>query len=144
MQTINKILVIEDNPADLLLLKETLGSISYSQLLTATRLSELESMSHLVPDLIFLDLNLPDGRGMETFVTVNRLFPASAIIVLSGLEDEKMAMQTLQAGAQDYITDAMKTPGRPFSSYGMPSSHEAEVERLLGPPGISPGTDARS
>lgn len=41
--------------------------------------------------------------------------------------------------ADEYITPSMTTPGKPFTPYGMPSSHE-EVKRLLRPPGISPGT----
>src|SRR6201996_398590 len=44
------------------------------------------------------------------------------------------------AQGQDFITAAMKTPGKPFSAYGMPSSYEAGVKRLTTPPGISPGT----
>ena len=43
------------------------------------------------------------------------------------------------ARADEYITKAMTTPGKPFTPYGMPSPHE-DVKRLLRPPGISPGT----
>jgi len=42
--------------------------------------------------------------------------------------------------ADDNITAAMTTPGKPFSGYGMPSPHEAGVKRITRPPGISPGT----
>ncbi len=103
MQTINKILLIEDNPADVQLLKESLDTVSYSQLLIVSRISEFRDYRGNSPEMIFLDLNLPDSRGMETFMEVNRRFPDAAIIVLSGLQDEKMALQALQAGAQDYI-----------------------------------------
>lgn len=48
----------------------------------------------------------------------------------------------LPARADEYITPAMTTPGRPFSGYGMPSPHEAAVKRITRPPGISPGTGA--
>jgi sulfane dehydrogenase subunit SoxC len=44
------------------------------------------------------------------------------------------------ARAQDYITPAMRAPGRPFTPYGMPASYEAGVKRIVTPPGISPGT----
>jgi sulfane dehydrogenase subunit SoxC len=46
----------------------------------------------------------------------------------------------IPARADDYITPAMTTPGKPFTGYGMPSPHEADVKRILRPPGISPGT----
>ena len=103
MQTVNKILIVEDNPADVILLQESLGQFSYSQLVNITRVSDLDRLSGTAPELVFLDLNLPDGRGIESFLSVNRKFPDAAIIVVSGLEDEKMALQALQAGAQDYI-----------------------------------------
>ncbi len=103
METVNKILLIEDNPADVLLFKESLDALSYSKMVTISRLEELTNVTGTKPELIFLDLNLPDSRGMETFTTVNNRFPDSAIIIVSGLEDEKMAVQALQAGAQDYI-----------------------------------------
>lgn len=48
----------------------------------------------------------------------------------------------IAAKADNYITAAMTTPGRPFTPYGMPSRYEADVTRLLRPPGISPGTGA--
>jgi sulfane dehydrogenase subunit SoxC len=48
----------------------------------------------------------------------------------------------LPARADDYITPSMTTPGGPFTAYGMPSPHEADVKRLVRPPGISPGTGA--
>jgi len=51
-----------------------------------------------------------------------------------------LAAASTAARAQDYITPAMTTPGRPFSAYGMPASYEANVKRLVGAPGISPGT----
>lgn len=103
MHSINKILVIEDNPSDAILLKESLNDISYSQLVTIPGISQLQDYKGSLPELIFLDLNLPDSRGMESFMTVNRQFPDAAIIVLSGMHDEKMALQALQAGAQDYL-----------------------------------------
>jgi sulfane dehydrogenase subunit SoxC len=44
------------------------------------------------------------------------------------------------ADSADYITAAMKTPGRAFSGYGMPAPYEAAVKRLVGAPGVNPGT----
>lgn len=52
------------------------------------------------------------------------------------------AVAATPAKADDYITKAMTTPGRPFTPYGMPSKYESNVKRILMPPGISPGTGA--
>lgn len=62
---------------------------------------------------------------------------ASRRAVLSG---GLAGLAAVPAAAADYITPAMLTPGRPFTGYGMPSPHEADVKRLLRPPGVSPGT----
>jgi sulfane dehydrogenase subunit SoxC len=60
---------------------------------------------------------------------------------MGALAAAPVAAQTAAVPAtQDFITAAMKTPGKPFSAYGMPSSYEAGVKRLLTPPGVSPGT----
>ncbi len=61
-------------------------------------------------------------------------------ILKAGLAGAGIAAASGAARAEDYITPAMTTPGRPFSGYGVPASYEANVKRLVGPPGISPGT----
>jgi sulfane dehydrogenase subunit SoxC len=52
------------------------------------------------------------------------------------------AVAATPAKADDYITKAMTTPGRPFTAYGMPAKYEDGVKRILRPPGIAPGTGA--
>jgi PAS domain S-box-containing protein len=103
LQPINKILVIEDNHADILLLKESLQDLSYSQFVVLERLADVYDYHGSGPELIFLDLHLPDSRGLETFIEVNKKFPDAAIIIMSGLHDDKMALHAMQEGAQDYL-----------------------------------------
>jgi PAS domain S-box-containing protein len=54
-------------------------------------------------DVALLDLTLPDARGVETYHAVQRVAPDVAVIVLSGLSDETVALETVRAGAQDYL-----------------------------------------
>jgi sigma-B regulation protein RsbU (phosphoserine phosphatase) len=54
-------------------------------------------------DVILLDLNLPDSRGLETFLKIQRVAPDLPIIILSGLDDEALAVESVRAGAQDYV-----------------------------------------
>jgi sulfane dehydrogenase subunit SoxC len=60
-------------------------------------------------------------------------------ILKAGLAGAGLAAAS-SAQADDYITPAMTTPGRPFTAYGMPASYETNVKRMLTPPGVSPGT----
>lgn len=52
---------------------------------------------------ILLDLNLPDSNGINTFHTVNQAYPNIPIVINTNIEDEKMALQAIRAGAQDYL-----------------------------------------
>src|SRR5437868_12192785 len=54
-------------------------------------------------DVVLLDLNLPDSRGLETFFKIQRIAPELPIIILSGLADEELALESVRAGAQDYF-----------------------------------------
>jgi sulfane dehydrogenase subunit SoxC len=61
-------------------------------------------------------------------------------LLKAGLAGAGVAAAAPAAKAQDFVTPSMLTPGKPFSAYGMPASYEAGVKRIVGTPGISPGT----
>lgn len=62
-------------------------------------------------DVILLDLNLPDSRGLETFSKIQRIAPDLPVIILSGLADEAVAVESVRAGAQDYVVKgSMRVP----------------------------------
>jgi signal transduction histidine kinase len=99
------VLLIEDNPgdADLVRLRliecKTPVSVKY-----VTRLSAgLESLSRETPSVVLLDLNLPDSRGAETFRRVMEHAPNVPVVVLSGQDDEVLAMKAVHQGVQDYL-----------------------------------------
>ncbi len=54
-------------------------------------------------DVILLDLSLPDSQGLETFVKIHSQTPTIPIVVLTGLDDEALVLNAMQAGAQDYL-----------------------------------------
>lgn len=54
-------------------------------------------------DVILLDLNLPDSQGLDTFIDVRNTCSGIPIIVLTGRDDEQLAMSALRQGAQDYL-----------------------------------------
>ena len=106
MKELIPILLIEDNPADIILLREALegtSSISF-QLTTATHLNlGLEQLREHSFEAVLLDLGLPDSQGLDTFKSVHAEYPDIPIIILSELRDEQLALEAVQAGAQDYL-----------------------------------------
>lgn len=101
-----RVLLIEDNRADVRLVREMLASTSGTgfQLSTADRLSaalELVERQHF--DLLLLDLSLPDSHGMESFARLHAQAPGTPVVVLSGLDDEGIAVEAVREGAQDYL-----------------------------------------
>jgi PAS domain S-box-containing protein len=101
-----KLLLIEDNPGDVRLIREMLAEakdIAF-QLEFADCLSTgLEQLAKAEVDLILLDLSLPDSLGLETFHKTYDQASGVPIVVLSGSDDEDLAMSAVQAGAQDYL-----------------------------------------
>jgi signal transduction histidine kinase len=101
-------LLIEDNPGDARLIREMLrdaaGGEAAVDLAHADRLSlGLERLSQGDVEVVLLDLSLPDSLGFETFTSVHTRAPDVAIVVLSGLDDETVAMRAVREGAQDYL-----------------------------------------
>lgn len=101
-----QILMVEDSEMDALLLEETLSrdGLNTFEFTFSERLKTgLEILHQQKFDLILLDLGLPDSQGLESFEKVHNKFPDIPVVVLSGLTDEKLALEAVQAGAQDYL-----------------------------------------
>ncbi|HEX8968849.1 MAG TPA: HAMP domain-containing sensor histidine kinase [Chloroflexota bacterium] len=101
-------LLIEDNPGDARLLREMLRDAGTGQasanLSLAVRLADgLERLSQGGIEVVLLDLSLPDSSGLETFRSVHAAAPDMAVVVLSGLADEDVAVSAVHEGAQDYL-----------------------------------------
>ena len=103
-----KILVVEDDRNILSMIQTVLESNGY-QVLTAQRCQQgvLMLTSHM-PDLVVLDLGLPDMDG-EEFIRVARRSSMIPIIVLSARSDEQDKVSALDLGANDYITKPFGT-----------------------------------
>ena len=100
-----QVLLIEDNPgdADLVRLRLVEGQ-SPVTVNCVNRLSEgLASLTREAPSVVLLDLNLPDSHGAETFRRVMEHSPNVPVVVLSGQDDEALAMKAVHQGVQDYL-----------------------------------------
>jgi len=101
-----RVLLIEDDPDDVFLLKESLAEVSAVKvkLACADRLSNgLIQLAEQSYDVILLDLNLPDSRGLETLNSIIEEFPKIPVVVLSGLVDDFTTLEAVRQGAQDYL-----------------------------------------
>ncbi|MBI3662327.1 MAG: response regulator [Acidobacteria bacterium] len=99
-------LLVEDNPGDAQLIQELLAEAGGSHLhleWTGRLSSALERLAGGQIDLLLLDLSLPDSQGFETFARVSACAAHLPIIVITGLEDEEMALRILREGAEDYV-----------------------------------------
>jgi len=115
------ILVVEDSPSDASLLHQIFihADKHELQMMRVERLSEAIDLSlagyKLVADdegnevstvkfdLVLLDLGLPDSVGLETLKEYRTAVPDIPVVVLTGFDDEELAMQALAEGAQDYL-----------------------------------------
>ncbi len=99
------VLLIEDNlgDADLVRLRLVEGT-SDADVSCVHRLSDgLASIKEKSPSVILLDLNLPDSQGADTFRRVLEKAPDVPVVILSGQDDEVLAMKALHQGVQDYL-----------------------------------------
>jgi two-component system OmpR family sensor kinase len=106
-ETTRKILLIEDSPVDALLLTKALRDFKHTpsfELIHVDRLATgIECAKQERIAAVLLDLFLPDAKGVDTLVRMQREAKALPIVVLTGLDDDSTAVEAVRAGAQDYL-----------------------------------------
>jgi two-component system KDP operon response regulator KdpE len=103
-----KILVVDDESQIRTLLKATLGRAGYTVVEAANAREALNAKAIDKPDLVLLDLGLPDRDGLE-LVELMRGDPRSALIVVSAREQTEQKVAALDLGADDYVTKPFDT-----------------------------------
>jgi signal transduction histidine kinase/response regulator of citrate/malate metabolism len=102
-----RVLLVEDNPgdADLILarVEEEEARRPLELQVCATLAAAMEAVEAAPPELILLDLGLPDSAGLETFERMHAAAPGIPLIVLTGHADLEMADRCIALGAQDYL-----------------------------------------
>ena len=99
------VLIVEDNPTDANLITEYINKINSNiNLFLCTKLKEaITYLEKQTMDVVLLDLSLPDSNGLNTFYKIQSLVPLTPILILTTLDDSKVADKALRAGAQDYL-----------------------------------------
>jgi len=128
-----RILLIEDNPGDARLLRETLadaGAASFS-LVHADRMSTgLELLDRGEVDLVLLDLSLPDCQGLDALTLTHSKAPKVPIVLMTGLDDQELALRAMRLGAQDYLVKG-QVEGRDLVRAVRYALERKRLERLM-------------
>lgn len=105
-KTIKMLLLVEDNHGDARLLREMINEQGERD----TEFTHVQTMGEATKylaewkfDIILLDLGLPDAAGLDAVRKAHAAAPHTPLVVLTGLDDESLAGQALQEGAQDYL-----------------------------------------
>ena len=106
MKAFKKILLVEDNPGDARLLREMFSEDAADAVDLTCASSMAEAERHLgghEVDVVLLDIGLPDAQGLAAIRRARIAAPGIPLVVLTGMDDEALAAQSLQEGAQDYL-----------------------------------------
>jgi diguanylate cyclase (GGDEF)-like protein len=103
-----RVLLVEDNPGDARLVREALNEGAPDVFAVQVATSLQQALESLAPpaepvDVVLLDLSLPDSQGLETYRAIHLQHPAVPVLVLSGLNDESIALKAVNEGAQDFL-----------------------------------------
>ncbi|HLM44572.1 MAG TPA: ATP-binding protein [Myxococcaceae bacterium] len=107
-----RLLLVEDNPGDARLLQEELREVTSVrfEVRHVTRLAEAVAVvGEPGLDVVLLDLSLPDDHGLSNIERMVQAAPMLPLVVLTGTDDEQLAMKAVHAGAQDYLVKGQAT-----------------------------------
>ncbi|GAB3122370.1 response regulator [Glaciibacter psychrotolerans] len=99
----NRIVVVEDEPVLARLLGRILCVPDYTVTVVGTAVDALRAIRTVDPDLILLDLLLPDGRGEDVLAELMRFRPSSRVLVLSSMTHVTTRVRVLEGGAVDFL-----------------------------------------
>jgi PAS domain S-box-containing protein len=101
------VLLVDDNAGDrrliMLALSRSANMVEFKVRIAETLDQARTQLSDGRPDIILLDLGLPDSNGIETVLKMKEAAPSIPLVVLTGLMDEEMGLETIKKGAEDYI-----------------------------------------
>jgi diguanylate cyclase (GGDEF)-like protein/PAS domain S-box-containing protein len=125
---IKTVLLVEDNTGDARLFREMLNEHGTANIrlvhVDCMKAAERHLADHGV-DIILLDLGLPDTQGLEALRRAHAAAPHTPLVVLTGQDDESLAVQALQEGAQDYLVKGQ------IETRGLPRALRYAVERKI-------------
>ena len=99
----SKILVVDDEAQICKLLKNFLELKDYDVITASSGKEALEKIKEK-PDIVLLDVMMPDMNGLQVLRKVKEIAPSIEVVMVTGLADQDIAIESLKKGAFDYIT----------------------------------------
>ncbi len=111
-----KILLVDDAAFMRMMLKNTLSQAGYTDLIEAEDgVKAVEAYSAEKPDLVFMDITMPNKDGLETLKEIKAMDPGATVVMCSAMGQETMVMDSIKSGAKDFIVKPFK-PERVLST----------------------------
>ena len=111
-----KILLVDDAAFMRMMLKNTLTQAGYTDLIEAEDgVKAVEAYTAEKPDLVFMDITMPNKDGLETLKEIKAMGPGATIVMCSAMGQETMVMDSIKSGAKDFIVKPFK-PERVLST----------------------------
>ncbi|HMW04503.1 MAG TPA: hybrid sensor histidine kinase/response regulator [Leptospiraceae bacterium] len=108
----HQILIVDDNPRNVQILGKILSDQGYNIFIATNGFQALKSLEKKIPDLILLDINMPEMDGFETCIQIkhNENFAEIPIIFLTARNETDDMLKAFAIGGADYITKPFNTP----------------------------------
>ena len=111
-----KILLVDDAAFMRMMLKNTLTQAGYTDLIEAEDgVKAVEAYTAEKPDLVFMDITMPNKDGLETLKEIKAMDPGATIVMCSAMGQETIVMDSIKSGAKDFIVKPFK-PERVLST----------------------------
>lgn len=129
------LLLVEDNPGDAMLVSELLHPTAHEQydvLHVPQMAAAVQALRTRSVDVVVLDLRLPDCAGVDAVRAVRKVTSEVPIVVLTGNDDDRLAMECIDAGAQDYLpkSEVRERNLRRAIGYAIKRIRDAQVRHL--------------
>ena len=129
------LLLVEDNPSDAERVAQMLDDPARESfgIIRAERIADaIRTLRTAHVDVVLLDLQLPDSSGTNTVKAVRAIAGDAPIVVLTGMDDEHLALRCIDAGAQDYLPKRELQPQslRRVIGYAITRQREAQIREL--------------
>ncbi len=104
-----KILLVDDAAFMRMMLKTTLSQAGYTDLIEAEDgVKAVEAYSASKPDMVFMDITMPNKDGLETLKEIKAMDPGATVVMCSAMGQESMVMESIKSGAKDFIVKPFK------------------------------------